>query len=176
MWRCVSDDDCMLMTKEEKTMSKNKTHGVKKDITATVMLGVVFCVVAITVKLLLPTPNVEAYCDQMLKDTGLDFSQLSFSVERKFCEEKWIDAQVYFKLKVKGEDTDKVTNRLRSFPKYDGSIVSSSPPPAWWKPGSTAIKIVYFNNDNDNGSTIKIAYVEPPVNGSFVMYIQVIPL
>ena len=157
-------------------MTNNKTRIIKKDITATVMLCVVFCVVAIAVKLLLLTPNDDAYCDQMLKDTGLDFSQLSFIVEHKFCEGQWIDAQVYFKLKVKGEGADKVTNRLRSFPKYEGGIDSSSSPPVWWNPGPSAIKFVYHNDDNENGTIIIIAHVEPPDNGSFVMYIQVIPL
>lgn len=157
-------------------MTNNKTDVIKKDITATVILCVVFCVVAIAVKLLLPTPNDEAYCDQMLKDTGLDFSQLSFIVEHKFCEGQWIDAQVYFKLKVKGKDTDKVTNRLRSLPKYEGSIVSSLPPPAWWKPGPSAIKITCLNDDNENGTIIIIAYVEPPDDGAFTLYIQVIPV
>ena len=100
---------------------------------------------------------------------------MSFSIEHKFCEDRWIDAQVYFKLKVKGEDTDKVTNRLRSFPKYEGGIDSSSPPPVWWKPGPSAIKIAYIKNDDDNGTVIIIAYVEPSDNGVFTFYIQVIP-
>ena len=126
-------------------------------------------------EMLMPMPNDDAYCDQMLKDTGLDFSQLSFTVEHKFCEDRWIDAQVYFKLKVKGEDTDKITNRLRSFPKYEGGIEASSPPPVWWKPGPSAIKIAYIKNDDDNGTVIVIAYVEPPDNGVFTLYIQVIP-
>ena len=165
-----------LLTARESIMTNNKTRIIKKDITATVMLCVVFCVVAIAVKLLLLTPNDDAYCDQMLKDTGLDFSQLSFTVEHKSCEDRWIDAQVYFKLKVKGEDSDKVTNRLRSFPKYEGGIDSSSSPPVWWNPGPSAIKFVYHNDDNENGTSIIIAHVEPPDNGSFVMYIQVIPL
>ena len=134
-----------------------------------------FCIAAIAVKLLLPTPNDEAYCDRILNETGLDFSQMSFSVEHKSCEDQWIDAQVYFKLKVKGEDTDKVTNRLRSFPKYEGGIDSSSSPPVWWNPGPSAIKFVYLNDDNENGTFIIIAYVEPPDNGVFTLYIQVIP-
>ena len=157
-------------------MMNDKTHIVKKAVVPAVMLCVAFCVAAIAVKLLLPMPNGEAYCDQMLKDTGLDFSQLSFSVERKFCEDKWIDAQVYFELKVKGEGSDKVINRLRSFPKYEGGIDSSSPPPAWWKPSPSAIKIVHLNDANKNGTIIIIAYVEPPDNGAFTLYIQVIPV
>lgn len=157
-------------------MTNNKTHIIKKDITATVMLCVVLCVIAIAVKLFLPAPNDDAYCDQMLKDTGLDFSQLSFTVEHKFCEDRWIDAQVYFKLKVKGEDTDKITNRLRSFPKYEGGVEASSLPPVWWKPVSSAIKIAYIKDDDDNGTVIIIAYVEPPANGAFTLYIRVMPV
>jgi hypothetical protein len=157
-------------------MTNNKTDVIKKDITATVMLCVVFCVVAIAVKLLLPTPNDDAYCDQMLKNTGLDFSQLSFTVEHKFCEDRWIDAHVYFKLKVKGSDTSKVTNRLRGLRQYEGQMDLYSPPLAWWKPEPSAIKIAYIKDDDDNGTVIIIAYVEPPANGTFTLYIRVMPV
>ncbi len=92
----------------------DKTRKRKNGVITLVVACIVPCIVAMAIKMLMPTPNDDAYCDQMLKETGLDFSQMSFSIEHKFCEDRWIDAQVYFKLKVKGEDTDKVTNRLRS--------------------------------------------------------------
>ena len=157
-------------------MNNHKVHFSKRDITATIALCTVFCVVAITINLLLPTPNNDAYCDQMLKNTGLDFSQLSFTVEHKFCEDRWIDAHVYFKLKVKGSDTSKVTNRLRGLRQYEGQMDLYSPPLAWWKPGPSAIKIAYIKDDHGYGTVIIIAYVEPPVNGASTLYIRVMPV
>ena len=165
-----------LLTARECTMTNDKTHIAKKDVTATVMLCVVLCIIAITVKLLLPTPNADAYCDRILKKTGLDFSQMYFCVEHKFCEDKWIDAHVYFKLKVKGSDTSKIINRLRGFRQYEGQMDLYSPPLAWWKPGPSAIKIAYIKDDDGYGTVIIIAYVEPPDNGAFTLYIRVIPV
>ena len=154
----------------------HKVHFSKRDITATVTLCVVVCVIAITIKLLLPTSNSDAYCDQMLKDTGLDLSQISFSVEHKFCEDKRIDAHVFFKLKVKGSDTSKIINRLRGFRQYEGQMDLYSPPLAWWKPGPSAIKIAYIKDDDGYGTVIIIAYVESPVNGACTLYIRVMPV
>ena len=157
-------------------MNNHKVHFSKRDITATIALCTVFCVVAITINLLLPTPNADAYYDRILKKTGLDFSQMYFYVENKFCEDKWIDAHVYFKLKVKESDTSKIINRLRGFRQYEGEMDLYSPPLAWWKPGPSAIKITYIKDDDGYGTVIIIAYVEPPVNGACTLYIRVMPV
>ena len=161
------------MEGENITMN-HKVHFSKKDITATITLCGVLCVVAITIKLLLPTPQYDAYCDQMLEETGLVRLDMPFSVVHRHCEEEWIDTQVYFELKVKGNDMSEVINRLRSFPQYEGEIAPCSQLPAWWRPGTTATKITYYNTGSR--SPVVIAYVEPPVNGYFIIYIHVIPV
>ena len=133
----------------------------------------VMSVIAIVMNVFIPKEHGVAYYEQMLLETGLDFAQMPYSVEHQYCDENCIDAPVYYELKVKENDTFQVIKLLREFPQYEGRITSYSPPPAWWKPGPTAIKIVYLNNAN--GTKIIIAHVEPPDNGSFVMYVQVIP-
>ena len=145
----------------------------KRYITHAFFILFVMGVIAIVMNVFIPREHGMAYNEQMLLETGLDFEQMPYSVGHQYCDESCIDAQVYYELKVKGSDASKVINRLHRFPQYEGEITSNSLPPAWWKPGPAAIKIVYLNNAN--GTKIIIAHVEPPDNGSFVMYIQVIP-
>lgn len=152
----------------------DKLYKIKPGVGVVFGVCTILCIITIVIILLLPTPQDNAYYDKMLAESGLDLSQMSFSVEHRYCEDKWIDAEVYFELKVRGDNVKKVMDLLRGFPRYGGTIDIRSAP-SWWKPDPSATKIVYYTNQK-SASPIFIICITPFNKEYFTIYIAAIPV
>ena len=112
------------------------------------------------------------YCMEMLTLAGLDQYRDSFQIEQEICQETWIDAIVYLKLKVDVSRVSEMSETMRNYPQFRPEI-SDSVLPAWWKPSSSAVRIVYYT-DVKSVSPITLAYID--VHGREAsVYLAVIP-
>ena len=114
-----------------------------------------------------------SYFETALFDTGLELKTMPYLIEEKYCANVWVDAVVYFKLRMSIVNSQQVINKIEHYHKYNGRL-SLPQFPDWWKPGACRLHFVYYK-DNYSASPIIVVDVDQKNDIAFV-YIAVIPV
>ena len=150
-----------------------------KNTYKTLFIGILICMTifaGITMalkKTLTNTYDACFYCKKVLIDTGLALETIHYLVEEKYCESTWIDAAVYFKLRVSTVDVQKIIEKILEYHEYKGSL-SIPQYPSWWQPTSQGQHFVYYK---DSRTATPVVIVDVDQNGGFsFVYIAIIPV
>ena len=115
----------------------------------------------------------KSYYETTLAEAGLNLADGEFSVENKFCEDAWVDAAVYFKLRLTDASAIKIVERIKTYSEYRGEIDMANVP-EWWNPSPSAMRFCYYTN-TESASPLVVAYIDPVQDGTIV-YLAVIPV
>ena len=137
-----------------------------------VAITVIVGIVVALIQSLAVSDDEHSYCERALLDTGLDLGTMPYLLENKYCENAWVDAVVYFKLRMSIASSQQVINKIGRYHEYKGTL-SLPQCPVWWKPGTHRLHFVYYKNSY-SASPIIIVDIDKEKDVAYV-YIAVIP-
>ncbi len=132
-----------------------------------------FPVIVIMAMYMMPLRPDPEYADNMLQETGLDFAQMKIQIEEKCCDDSFIDAAVFAKLKVEKGQEGAIIAKMNEFPQEQAGIILGNVP-SWWKPSPNAVRISYYT-DRMSASPVILAYIDTQECETHI-YIVIIPV